>query len=394
MKVAHLLPLSAQTGGGLVQCVRRLAYGLQTEQSVPIKVFAPLNSSQADRSFWEPLNVAFFPVLGPESFRYSPGLAQAVDNSHADVVHSHGLWTFLSLVTAKWHRRTNKPYVVSPHGMLDPWALENSKWKKVIAGLVYERNHLARANCLHALSSAEVKAIRDYGLSNPICLIPNGVDVPMPSHVESRPPWVEHVVDERKIFLFLSRIHPKKGLTNLIQAWSKLHASADGSRTLAKWALCIAGWDEGGHEAYLKEQVRELGLSGEIHFLGPLIGGDRDAAFRHADAFVLPSLSEGLPVAVLEAWAFGLPVIMTRQCNLPEGEQTAAAITEDATVEGMMSALQRLTALDQSELKLMGLRGHRLALERFNWANVAAEMRNVYEWVNGAAERPSCVFLS
>ena len=99
-------------------------------------------------------------------------------NADLDVLSVHGLWKYCSVGSQRWHRRTGRPYVVHPHGMLEPWALRNAMWKKRVAALLYENQHLHGAACLRALSEAEAESIRSYGLRNPICVIPNGVDLP------------------------------------------------------------------------------------------------------------------------------------------------------------------------------------------------------------------------
>src|SRR5947208_8295710 len=109
---------------------------------------------------------------------YSSQLVAALITAELDILSTHGLWKYCSVASNAWHRRTGRPYIVHPHGMLERWALQNSKWKKRIAALLYEDRHLRGAACLRALSEAEAQSIRAYGLRNPVCIIPNGVDLP------------------------------------------------------------------------------------------------------------------------------------------------------------------------------------------------------------------------
>ncbi len=142
--------------------------------------------------------------------------------------------------------------------------MRNAKWKKRIAALLYENEHLRRAACLRALSEAEAESIRAYGLRNPICVIPNGVDLPEQpdrsgTKADSRP--FGELAKDRKILLYLGRLHPKKNLVNLIHAWKQIadaHCSIKDS-----WLLAIAGWDQAGYERELNKQVRELRISGQ-----------------------------------------------------------------------------------------------------------------------------------
>jgi Glycosyltransferase len=157
-------------------------------------------------------------------------------------------------------------------------------WKKRIAALLYENQHLRGAACLRALSEAEAQSIRSYGLRNPICVIPNGVDLPdlRESNAKTQPA-------NRKTLLYLGRLHPKKNISNLIRAWNETFNSQRGSGD--RWVLAIAGWDQGGYESELKR----IAAGTSVVFLGPQFGADKSECYRACDAFILPSLSEGLP---------------------------------------------------------------------------------------------------
>src|SRR5205823_5529228 len=168
-----------------------------------------------------------------------------------------------SLASHRWHRVTGKPYIIHPHGMLDPWAVRNARWKKRMAYMLYERAHLADAACLRALCDAEARAIRAFGLRNPVCVIPNGVDVP-DLLVQRAAPW-GNKFGSRNVLLYLGRLHPKKNLPALLQGWKAARAS---SRAGQEWVLVIAGWDQGDHEAQLRQQARELALEDSAHFPG------------------------------------------------------------------------------------------------------------------------------
>ena len=128
--------------------------------------------------------------------------------------------------------------------MLESWAVRNAMWKKRIAALLYENQHLRQAACLRALTEAEAQSIRSYGLSNPICVIPNGVDLPDLRETNAKSQSANH-----KTLLYLGRLHPKKNISNLIRAWNETFKSqrAGGDR----WVLAIAGWDQGGYEGKL-----------------------------------------------------------------------------------------------------------------------------------------------
>jgi poly(glycerol-phosphate) alpha-glucosyltransferase len=157
------------------------------------------------------------------------------------------------------------------------------------------------------------------------------------------------------------------------------------------WRLIIAGWDQLGHQAELQALAAEPHSDSRIEFVGPQFGEAKSALFRKASAFILPSLSEGLPMSVLEAWSWRLPVLMTTNCNLPEGSKAGAAIMMEPDMEDISKALAELFSMDRIEREAMGARGRRLVEEKFQWARVAEQMTQVYDWVLGRGPRPACV---
>lgn len=395
---------TSRLAGGLFSSVRRLHQTLQLNHNVEIQVFAFQDRfTEADAGVWGTLTIRHFPVSGPRCLGYSPSFKKAVLNCGADIGHTHGLWMYSSIAMLDWHQKTGRPYLVSPHGMLDPWALHNSHWKKAVAWQLFEREHLHKARVLRALCASEAQSIRQLKLKNDIAVIPNGIDLPMGA-VTTSPPWEGLVEPGRKVLLFLSRIHPKKGLVNLLHAWNQLHSP--GNRE-PDWVLAIAGWDQNHHEPELKNLATELKLrwidirerhnhaqhrtACSLLFLGPQFNTAKDACYQHCDAFILPSFSEGLPMVVLEAWANSKPVAMTPECNLPEGFEAAAAIKMETTVASIAAGLKELRDMREAERIEMGARARKLVEERFTWARVADQLQAVQVWMLGGGNRPNCV---
>jgi poly(glycerol-phosphate) alpha-glucosyltransferase len=275
--------------------------------------------------------------------------------------------------------------------MLSPWALRNSAWKKRLVRALWEDAAHHSAACFHVNSEAEHLTLRQRGLRNPICIIPNGIDLPpsQSSEVTSLISGLASVARGRNVLLYLGRLHPKKNLVNLIRAWKE--ALNSHPSTLDSWMLAIAGWDQRGHEEELRKLTTDLRLLTSIIFLGPRFGADRDGCYRACDAFVLPSLSEGLPMTVLEAWAYGKPVLMTPECNLPEGFVAGAALRIGTTSKEIAAGLKQLIEMSDDDRKAMGVRGRALVAEKFSWPRVGQQMRAVYEWVLGGGTRPETV---
>ncbi len=387
MRIAFLTPCVSRLAGGIFEIERRLAQSLTALPETAVEVFGVEDEfTKADAALWAPVPVRTFTYIGPAGMRYSAGLARGFCKNEADVAHLHALWMHTSLVARRWSRRRGKPFVTTLHGMLDPWALANSTWKKRLTGALYERDCLERAACLQVNSEAELRSARAFGLKNPVCIIPNGIDVPVSAPVEP-PPWAGRMEAGRKVLLYLGRIHPKKGLVNLLNGWADFLRGQ--SSAAQEWHLVIAGWDQGGHENELRTQAEELGITDSICFVGPQHGGSKTAAFHHADAFVLPSFSEGLPMAVLEGWSHGKPVLMTPECNLPDGYTTGAAVRITTDQVGVAAGLHQLSRMSASDREDMGQRGRRLVGDHYTWSIVAQQMREVYAWLLGGGDRPS-----
>lgn len=448
----------SRKAGGLFESVRRLHQSLAELPDISVNVMAAQDEfTAADIAAWLPIKPKTFRTCGPWQFGYAPGLNKALFALEADVLHTHGIWMFPSVVARGWHRNTGRPYIISPHGMLDPWAVNNSAWKKKIASRLFERNHLGHAACIRALCESEADSIRGFGLKNPICIIPNGIDIPQIGNqkAESRNGFqisdfsVSAFTEGRKVLLYLGRIHPKKGLVNLLKAWAAVQKAENGKQKAEEWVLAIAGWDQGGHEAQLKRVATELAIPWadvreqigkqktenrnefqlfsarematpispgrspssayrplspailspptahlpppSVLFLGPLFGPDKASAYSHCDAFILPSVSEGLPMVILEAWAYGKPVLMTPECNLPEGFTANAAIRIGPNVESIVQGLAQLLRSPSSDLCSLGANGRQLVAEKFAWPQIGVDMKSVYEWVLGRGPKPACV---
>ena len=398
MKIAHIIDSVSRNAGGVFYSVNQLATELISQPGVDLSIHGLRDTnSKKDRSAWDGLNLSIHETCGPRSLGYSSDLERALVREEIDLMHVHAIWQFQSKMVHNAHKRRNLPYLISPHGMLDPWALAHSKWKKRIASILYEAAHLRDAACLHALGQSEAASIRAYGLQNPICLIPNGVTLPellFPPSAGKGP----------RTLLFLGRLHPKKGLVNALRAWSEVMGHGSSVTGRDGWQFVIAGWDQGGHEAELKQLCGELGLSfGTKHeeqgtknsehivFADPVFGEAKDALLRDADAFILPSFSEGLPMAVLEAWSYAIPVLMTDHCNLPEGFHASAAIRIGTDTAGIGEGLRKIFEMSARDRESMGVAGRTLVENRFTWDRVATQMKEVYAWMLGGGEKPSCV---
>ena len=392
MKIAYLLNSVSRKAGGLFEICKRLAQTTCREKEIVVLGMED-EFTKTDVIQWAPLRPTVFPPVLARSFGYALGYSQYLAEVCPDITHVHGLWTYPSFAGYRWHRRTKRPLIYTAHGMLAPWALRNSAWKKRLVRALWEDAAHRSAACFHVNSEAEHLTLRRHGLRIPICIIPNGIDLPagQSSEVSSLVSDLASVARGRNLLLYLGRLHPKKNLLNLIRAWKE--ALNSHPSILNSWMLAIAGWDQGGHEAQLRQLTIDLRLLTSVIFLGPRFGADRDACYRACDAFVLPSLSEGLPMTVLEAWAYAKPVLMTSECNLPEGFVAGAALQTGTTSKQIAARLKQLIEMSDDDRKAMGARGRALVAETFSWPRIGEQMRWVYEWVLGGGTAPETIRL-
>src|SRR5881409_4285480 len=221
MKVGFLVSSVSREAGGMFQSVRGLAKAVASANASASVFGISDEKSAVDLLEWRPLSVQTFrPQF--RAWGYSNQLVPALLAADLDILSTHGLWKYCSVASQRWHRRTGRPYIVHPEGMLESWAVRNAGWKKQIAAMLYEDRHLRGAACLRALCEAEAQSIRAYGMCNPICVIPNGVDLPESfptSGFGVQDSALLRVAGARKVLLYLGRLHAKKNLMNLIRAW-------------------------------------------------------------------------------------------------------------------------------------------------------------------------------
>jgi poly(glycerol-phosphate) alpha-glucosyltransferase len=390
MRVGQLLTYVSRRRSGIFE----FAVGLSrrvAESGAESLVFGIRDGdAAADAARWRPVTPRLARAAGPAVLGFAPGLFPAVLRADLDLLHAHGLWNMQALVNLAWAARTRRPYLVSLHGMLNPLALRRSAARKRVAAALYERRRLRGAGCLHAVGAHETGALRAYGVATAVAEIPYGIELPDPAAPAGPPPWAQ-AGDGRRVLLYLGRLDPIKGLDDLVRGWAA--ARAGGSASASEWMLVIAGWGAPKHEAGLREAVAGSGAAPSIVLAGPVFGADREAAYRAADACILPSRSEGMPVGVLEAWARARPMLMTDACHLPEGFEAGAALRVAPGVDGVARALLALFATSAADRAATGARGRALVEARFAWPVIARRFLDVYRWLAGGGPPPDCVHL-
>jgi glycosyltransferase involved in cell wall biosynthesis len=287
----------------------------------------------------------------------------------ADVLHDNGIWLPHNHQIAVLAVQRHIPRVVTTRGMLEPWAFRHKRLKKWLAWQLYQRRDLQRVQLLHTTGAQEARNLEDFGLGVPMCMIPNGVDLPDAKPGKAAAKKARDAGQQTA--LFLGRIYPVKGLPMLVEAWARVRPQG--------WRLQIAGPDEAGHRAEVERAVSVAGLNGVVSFLGPIEGAAKSGAYYNADLFILPSYSESFGLAVGEALAHGLPVLTTKGAPWPGLAVHGCGWSVDPTVEGIAQGLWQATLQEPAALCAMGARGRAWVAADFGWDAVANRFLVAYE---------------
>nr|WP_322626380.1 glycosyltransferase [uncultured Flavobacterium sp.] len=384
MKIAVFTCSVARSAGGLLDAIRDLYKCVLVRENNEIEIFSYIEEdTKEELPNWSGFDLKLYPKSN--FFFYSSEAKKGLLESDADILHVHGLWRYPHAFISKWKSRSDKPVVVTPHGMLDPYIIANQgKVKRILGDFLFARNSFEKIDCYHALCKAELDAIRAYGIDKPVAIIPNGINMPESDLVRKQPD------DNKKHLLFLARLHPKKGVDMLLEAIGQV--KTENPEKLKDYIVDIVGWPQENFDVKLKEIVAKYALEDIVIFHGGLFGEKKSDVYAKAYAYILPSHGEGLPMTVLEAWSWGLPVIMTPQCNIPEGFDNDAAIAIQNNTESVKEGLLKFMSLTEEEALAMGQRGKELVKKEFTWQLSAEKMDKVYGWLAGKLPKPEFIY--
>jgi len=294
-----------------------------------------------------------------------------------DVLHNHSLWSMVNVASGVVNFGRKAKLVTSPHGTLSTWALNR---RRVIKRILWPAQRLAltRADLIHVTSEDEYQEVRALKLRVPVAIVPNGIDIPEAS--------VAVRAEAMRTLLFLSRIHPKKGIDTLLCAWQRLE------RHHPNWRLEIVGAGEAEHVAHVKALAARLDVQ-RVVFTGPAYGAAKDAAYDGASLFVLPTYSENFAMVVAEALARGCPAVVTHGAPWSglESEQCGWWIENDLDV--LHATLDHALALTPESLAIMGRNGRRWMGRDFGWSTIAGQLHAAYHWIVFGGSPPDCVRL-
>ena len=359
-RIGLLTASASRAGGGVFEAIAAHTEMLRALGATPVVVALNDEFAEADRARLGDAELVLADIAGPRLIGYAPSLVGRLHAARLDLLHLHGIWMYPSRAGLVWARETGKPYVISPHGMLEPWTTERGKWKKALARSGYERAGWAAAAAFHALTGGEARDIANESGRTDALVIPNAGPAPGPAPAALPAPNV----------VYIGRIHPKKNFAGLVAGWRA-------ARRPAAARLTIAGWGDPADVAALRDLLAER-EDATVEFIGPAYGEAKRRLLETARYVILPSFSEGLPMAMLEAWAAGVPTIMTEDCNLPEGFERGASLRCGTGPDDIARALEAGFALDEAAWLAMAQAGQALAIGPFSAGTIAHRWGEAY----------------
>lgn len=381
MKIFHFSNVIGKFGGGVSQVVQALLFYQYKLGWKPELWFLGTKAQEVELN--DDINIEKHNISAIEKpllslpFFYKK-LRQIKDENI--IIHQHGVFlpiSFLSLTARK-----KVKVIISPHGYLEPEKMKVSFLKKWLVLRLYEYKNLKKCSCLIACSIQEAKALRDFGLNQPIAILPNGVESSMVKKIqftENRKYIRKNnsAKSNAKTLLFLSRIHPFKGLKLLLR--SILSVQIEFRKY--NWVFVIAGINELQHEEELKSFVHLNGLDDIVHFVGAQYGENKINILDAADCFILPSKGENFGIVIIEALARGLPVITTNTTPWQELERYGCGWCVDRSQVAFKSVLLELITTDTKDLEVMGEKGIKLVHKKYTWPKIVEQSLSIYEWV-------------
>lgn len=378
MKILHSISGLNLNSGGPSLSVWSLVTGLRG-LSIDADIVTYESQEGNDKMIGEGSFVKTIPSPRFRRYGYSESLNNFLQNTSHEILHGHGLWQYPVHAMAKTARKKNKPYIISPRGMLYPEAMQKSAWFKKLALPLFQKNDLKKATVLHATCKQELEHIRQLGFKNPVAIIPNSINIKLPAKLKKP-------VNQNKRIGFVGRFASIKNIENLIKAWSET------GKNNSDWELVLIGDGEASYKASLVRLAESLDIK-NIVFTGFLNGEKKETALQSLNYLVLPSKSENFGMVVPEALIREIPVIASKGTPWEELNTCNAGWWIDIGVQPLVKALQVALQLPEEERKQMGQNGRKLVKEKYSIEAVAAQMIQLYKWILNEGDIPEFVFL-
>lgn len=301
-------------------------------------------------------------------------------NSNYDLYNTNGLWLYCNHITCKIARKKNKPYIITPRGMLYPDALKRSAWKKMLTRKLWFDKDILNASCIHATCSEEAKYIRDFGYKGPIAIIGNVVEIPEFAKLAVQKP------NGKKKLGYLGRLHPRKHVEYVIEAISKLPNEIKENLTFQ-----IMGKGVDGYELFLKTLVKNNKLEKIVDFVGFVDGEEKYKKLRDLSVLFVPSDFENFGMIIPEALISGTPVMASLGTPWQSLNETKSGWWVDATVDNIQKIITDVVNMPESEILEMGARGRKMVEDNFSSNIIATKMLQLYSWIIKGGDKPKFV---
>ena len=354
MKVIHFIASIDKSGGGTTEYIRLLSKSLKDDISLIIATGVSKDPMDIEGVF-----IKFFDTSILRWFTFSKEFYNYLQYEKPDIVHINGIWSPQNWEFQKVAQKLGIKVIISPHGMLEPWILANNGLKKKLALFLYQKKALRRSTYLHATAQMEAKNIQALGFTNPIYIIPNSIDLSDVKEIKTN-------YGMRKI-VFLSRIHPKKGIELLLEAWRNCNTTG--------WSLEIAGNGNKNYISTLNESSQDLN---NVHFVGAKFGATKWDFLRSADVMVLPTYSENFGIVIAESLAVGVPVITTHGTPWEDLEIYQCGWWIDLSVINLENTLNQVFNTPIKKLEIMGKYGRKLTEDKYDIMALRKKMLDLY----------------
>ncbi len=314
-------------------------------------------------------------------FPFSISYFRKIEKINPDIIDVQGLWSSCTIFNLLYNLFHPTPYIVTPRGMLEKWAMERSYLKKRIFYYLFEKLHLKKAKCLRATSMLEVKTFKNLGFANPIINIPNSIKIPVIKK--------KKLPKNKKKFrlLFLSRIHPKKGISDLLYAWKEIQG------LYPNWELVICGYDELKYKKKMINLAASLKLE-RVIWKNFVLGKERDKLYRSSDLFILLSYSENFGLVIAEALSYQIPVITTINTPWIELNKNKCGWGIDLKKNQIVKTLNTAMNISRKQKFEMGKRGRKWMLKEFSEKSIGIKMDKVYKWIKNKGPKPKDIILN
>lgn len=380
MKILFVTPSVSRLFTGVYEVAKNLTLEFNKKNNI-VEVHGLIDDfTQEDLHNWLPVKPILYKPFGFIKLGYNPTFITNLNLSNADIGHIHSLWSYTTFALYKWSKLNKKPYILSVNAYLFDSALRQSKLIKKIAFSIGISKVIMNASCIHVNTLNEYNAVRALGYKNPIAIIANGVLLPNLNVIYTKLPWQSYpTTKNKKILLYLSRIHQQKGIDLLIESWNQLSIS----NSLKDWHLVIVGFQK--NRSIFENKIVDIISNYKLHNTVTILLGQFEesmkACYSNCSAFILPSYNEGSSIAALNALAFSKPALITKGCNITNVFENESAIEIDTNINSIKNGILSLIDMTDIDRENLGKKGRELVENNYTWEITSTKILEIYNWI-------------